>query len=120
MQHKVEKYHCTGNVTILQDTSMDEHGAFLQDGQIQIIFLQSFPCTTWKEIRYAMHPDGGQHSTNGNKCHQLRHFICTFKRKARKIFHLGPNAPFDEGGVPMQSRFCPVRQYNKDKPDKFR
>eukprot|EP00957_Ditylum_brightwellii_P007576 573797-Ditylum_brightwellii.AAC.1 len=66
-----------------------------------------------------MHPEGGQHSANGDKCHQLRHFIHTFNRKARKIFHLGPKAPFDEGGVPMQSRFCPTRQYNKDKPDRF-
>eukprot|EP00957_Ditylum_brightwellii_P140187 10682028-Ditylum_brightwellii.AAC.1 len=67
-----------------------------------------------------MHPEGGQHSTNGNKCHQLRYFIRTFNRKARKIFHLGPDMPFDEGGVSMQSRFCSVRQYSKDKPDKFR
>eukprot|EP00957_Ditylum_brightwellii_P059625 4526472-Ditylum_brightwellii.AAC.1 len=42
------------------------------------------------------------------------------QQKTRKIFHLGPKASFDEGGVPMQSRFCPVRQYNKDKCDKFR
>ena len=39
---------------------------------------------------------------------------------AKKIFHLGPNASFDEGGIPMRSRFCPVRQYNKDKPAKYR
>eukprot|EP00957_Ditylum_brightwellii_P081514 6201660-Ditylum_brightwellii.AAC.1 len=57
----------------------------------------------FKQIRCVMHPGGGQHSTNGNKCHQLRHFICTFNKKARKIFHLGPNTSFDEGGVPMQN-----------------
>jgi hypothetical protein len=27
---------------------------------------------------------------------------------------------FDEGGIACRSRFCPVRQYNKDKPNKFR
>jgi hypothetical protein len=27
---------------------------------------------------------------------------------------------FDEGGVGCRSRYCPVRQYNKDKPQKFR
>ena len=27
---------------------------------------------------------------------------------------------FDEGGVGCCSRFCPVRHYNKDKPQKFR
>eukprot|EP00957_Ditylum_brightwellii_P003901 296920-Ditylum_brightwellii.AAC.1 len=78
------------------------------------------PLSRFKQIRCAMHPEGGQCSTNGNKYHQLRHFIGTFNRKSRKIFHLGPNASFDEGGVPMQSILCPVRQYNKDKPDKFR
>ena len=39
---------------------------------------------------------------------------------ARKIFHLGPSASFDEGGIPMRSHNCPVRQYNKDKPAKYR
>eukprot|EP00957_Ditylum_brightwellii_P077357 5878157-Ditylum_brightwellii.AAC.1 len=73
----------------------------------------------FKQIRCAMHPETAQFSNNGNKCHQLRHFICTFNRKVRKIFHLSPNASFDEGSVPMCSRICPVRQYNKDKPDKF-
>ena len=27
---------------------------------------------------------------------------------------------FDEGGIAMRSRYCPVRQYNKDKPNKYR
>eukprot|EP00957_Ditylum_brightwellii_P057033 4322295-Ditylum_brightwellii.AAC.2 len=71
-------------------------------------------------IRCTINSEGILVSNNGNRCHQLRHFICTFNRKARKLFHLGPNASFDEGGVSMCSRFCPVRQYNKDKPDKFR
>ena len=26
---------------------------------------------------------------------------------------------FDEGGIALRSRYCPVRKYNKDKPDKF-
>ena len=39
---------------------------------------------------------------------------------AKKIFYLGPNASFDEEGIAMRSRFCPVRQYNKDKPAKYR
>eukprot|EP00957_Ditylum_brightwellii_P067991 5162241-Ditylum_brightwellii.AAC.1 len=71
-------------------------------------------------MRCAIHPEGVQYSNNDKKCHQLRHFMCTFNRKARKIFHLGSNASFDEGGVPVHSRFCPVMQYNKDKHDKFR
>jgi hypothetical protein len=32
----------------------------------------------------------------------------------------GGNLAFDEGGVACRSRLCPVRQYNKDKPQKYR
>ena len=42
------------------------------------------------------------------------------KSCSRKNFDLGPNATFDEGGVATRSQFCCVRQYNKDKLDKFR
>eukprot|EP00957_Ditylum_brightwellii_P099586 7585654-Ditylum_brightwellii.AAC.1 len=54
----------------------------------QIMMLSRF-----KYIRCAVHPEGAKFSNNGNKYHQLRHFICTFNRKARKIFHLCPYAP---------------------------
>ena len=37
---------------------------------------------------------------------------------ARDVFYLGPNVLFDEGRIAMRSRYCPVRQYNKDKPEK--
>ena len=43
-----------------------------------------------------------------------------FNAKVREVFHLGENASFDEGGVPMRSIYCPVQQYNKYKPDKYR
>eukprot|EP00957_Ditylum_brightwellii_P165278 12584160-Ditylum_brightwellii.AAC.1 len=74
----------------------------------------------FKQIRSAMHPEGTQVSNNGDKYHQLRHFIHMFDRIAREILCLGPNASFDKGGVSMHSRFCPDWQYNKDKPDKLR
>ena len=61
----------------------------------------------------------GTSELTGDKCHQLRYFIWVFNERARNIFHLGPNVSFDEGGVHMQSRYCPVQMYNKDKPDKF-
>ena len=35
-------------------------------------------------------------------------------------FDIGPNVSFDEGGSACQSRICPARQHNKDKPDKHR
>ena len=38
---------------------------------------------------------------------------------AKKTFDLDFNASFDEGGISMQSWFCQVHQYNKDKPAKY-
>jgi len=73
----------------------------------------------FKQIRGAFHPEAGL-SLCGNKCHQLRYFIRKFNEKAKRIFHLGFNASFDEGGIAIRSRYCPVRQYNKDKPNKYR
>ena len=73
----------------------------------------------FKQIRVAFHPEAGQ-TQCGDKCHQLRYFIRRFNECAKKTFNLGPNASFDEGGIAMRSRYCPVRQYNKDKPNKYR
>ena len=39
---------------------------------------------------------------------------------SKKAFQAGEHLTFDEGGVSCRSRMCPVRQYNKDKPDKYR
>ena len=77
------------------------------------------PLIRFKQIRGAFHPEAGSTSC-GDKCHQLRYFIRRFNECAQKVFHLGPNVSFDEGGVAMKSRYCPVRQYNKDKPNKYR
>ena len=74
----------------------------------------------FKQIRSAFHPEAGLSDLTGDKCHQLRYFIRTFNESAKKTFNLGPNASFDEGGIPMRSRYCPMRMYNKDKPDNFR
>ena len=73
----------------------------------------------FKQIRSAFHPEAETSMCN-DKCHQLRYFIRMFNSKAKNVFSLGPNVSFDEGGIAMRSRYCPVRQYNKDKPDKFR
>ena len=73
----------------------------------------------FKQIRSALHPESGESQCH-DKCHQLRYFIRMFNYMARDVFHLGPDVSFDEGGVAMRSRYCPVRQYNKDKPEKFR
>ena len=73
----------------------------------------------FKQIRSAFHPEA-ESSLCNDKCHQLRYFIRLFNSKAKEVFNLGGNVSFDEGGGAMRSRYCPVRMYNKDKPDKFR
>ena len=41
-------------------------------------------------------------------------------QQENNIFDLGPTAAFDEGYIPTRSRFCYVRQYNKENPYKLR
>ena len=73
----------------------------------------------FRQIRSAFHPEAGISSV-GDKCHQLRFLIRSINSAAARTFDLGPRAAFDEGGIATRSRFCCVRQYNKDKPAKFR
>ena len=73
----------------------------------------------FKQIRSAFRSECHRYDIN-DKCYQLRWFIRHFNYMAKKTFDLGPNASFDEGGIAMRSRFCPVHQYNKDKPAKYR
>ena len=75
------------------------------------------PLIRFKQIRKAFHPEAGL-SKCGDKCHQLKYIIRKLNKKAKRIFHLGPNASFDEGKIAMRSRYCPVRQYNKENPNK--
>ena len=73
----------------------------------------------FKKIRSSLHPES-ESINRGDKCHQLRWFIRKFNLMTRKTFILGPTSSFYNGGIPMRSRFCPVQQYNKDKPAKYR
>jgi hypothetical protein len=66
----------------------------------------------------AFHPEIG-YSKIGDKFHQLRHARNTLNQASYKTFIPGINMSFDEGGVASRSRFNPVRQYNKDKSQKF-
>ena len=77
------------------------------------------PLVRFKQIRSALRPEADV-TDKYDKCAQLRFFIRRFNAKGREVFNLGAEASFDEGGIPMRSRYCPVRQYNKDKPDKYR
>lgn len=63
----------------------------------------------FRQIRSVFCPESGR-SGVGNKCYQLCFIINKINSKAQ----------IDEGGHATRSCFCPCRQYNKDKPNKFR
>jgi Transposase IS4 len=74
----------------------------------------------FKQIRGAFHPED-KDLANGreDKCYQLRMAINELNSASLINFVIEANLSFDEGGIACRSRYCPVRQYNKDKPDKF-
>eukprot|EP00797_Seminavis_robusta_P022319 Sro354_g124780.2 (640) ;mRNA; r:32565-34484 len=77
--------------------------------------------TRFKQIRAAFHPeDKDMAAGTSDKCYQLRRAINSTNSASKSVFEAGSHCAFDEGGVACRSRFCPVRQYNKDKPNKFR
>ena len=59
-------------------------------------------------------------TTINDKCHQIRHALNTLNHASYKTFIPGHDVSFDEGGIASRSRFNPVRQFNKDKPQNFR
>jgi Transposase IS4 len=75
----------------------------------------------FKQIRVAFHPEDKQMASGGgDKCYQLRRAINRINMSSKTCFVAGRDMAFDEGGVGCRSRFCPVRQYNASKPQKFR
>ena len=77
--------------------------------------------TRFHQIRSCFHPEDKSVASMGemDKCYQLRHTINTFNVASLNMRYVPGKLSFDEGGVGCRSRYCPVRQYNKDKPDKF-
>jgi Transposase IS4 len=75
----------------------------------------------FKQIRGAFHPEdkilGNQEE---DKCYQIRSTINHLNAASAANYVPEGNLAFDEGGTSCRSRYCPVRMYNKDKPDKFR
>lgn len=76
--------------------------------------------TRFIQIRGAFHPMNKKAALGGDKCYQLRNVLNCINSASAKSFLPSGNMAFDEGGVACHSRLCPVRQYNKDKPDKHR
>jgi hypothetical protein len=73
-----------------------------------------------KQTRGAFHPVDRIVGLTGDKAYQLRHAINQLNAASLHSFDIGPNLVFDEGGVTCRSRYCPIRQCNPNKPDKFR
>ena len=78
-----------------------------------------FSVNRFKQIREAYHPEVGASSV-GDKCHKLRFAINSLNAASKATFIPGLNHSFDKGGVASRSCMNPVRQYNKNKPKKFR
>ena len=78
-----------------------------------------FSFSRFQQIRAAYHPEVGQ-SKSGDKVHQLRYALNCLNTASKRTFVPGLDLSFDEGGIASRSKFCPVRQYNQSKPDKFR
>ena len=73
----------------------------------------------FKYIRSDFHPEAGTYFC-GNKFHQLHYFIRMLNDKSKIIFVLGDHCAFDEVIISTRSRYCAVKMYKKDKPDKYR
>jgi Transposase IS4 len=76
--------------------------------------------TRYKQIRSSFHPEDRSSGDAGDKCYQLRHAINTLNAAASNVKWIGLDVAFDEGGIGSRHRRNPVRQYNKDKPQKYR
>ena len=74
----------------------------------------------FRQIRGAFHFEESPSRRGGDKCHQLRKLITALNAASKRSFRIPKDMAFDEGGIGCRSRYCPVRQYNKDKPQKFR
>jgi hypothetical protein len=74
----------------------------------------------FRQIRGCFHPEDKKQGLGGDKCYQLRYAINKFNTAARETFYNPRDVCFDEGGTGCRSRYCPCRQYNKDKPKKYR
>lgn len=75
----------------------------------------------FKQIRGAFHPEDRKDANGADdKCYQLRTAINELNSASNANRVPDANCSFDEGGIACCSRYCPVRQYNTDKPNKFR
>ena len=74
----------------------------------------------FKQILSGLRTVGERAQNVEDKAYQLRHACQAISTGASRTFRIGRYMSFDEGGVASRSRYNPIRQYNKDKPQKFR
>ena len=108
-----------GHEACFQSTNKHVSGVEIQGTTGFARDYMSLKC--FKQIQSAFHPEDKAAASvlQWDKCHQLRHAINTFNVAAKNVRHTPSCLSFDEGGCSCQSRFCPVHQCNKDKPNKF-
>jgi hypothetical protein len=73
----------------------------------------------FKQIQRAFHPEHRAAAVASDKCYQLCYALICLNQASLNTYIPSRDVLFDKGGVSMQSRLCPVQQYNKDKPNKF-
>ena len=95
------------------------HGFYVQLGGCDDWGVYIITLIRFKQIRSPFHLEAGTYFC-GDKFHQLCYFIRMFNDKLKNIFVLEDHCAFDEGGITMMIRYCPVRMYNKNKPEKYR
>ena len=78
------------------------------------------PLRHFKQVRAAFRVEKKGDKRVGDKAYQLRRVATRISEGARRTFVPGRNMSFDEGGIASRSRRNPIRQYCKDKPNKFR
>lgn len=104
------------------DTDVEDEKIFGSKGfvsQVPEEFRMSL--NRYKQLRGAFHPED-KRLGNGveDKSYMLRNAMSELNEASLAVYVPEPALSFDEGGSSCRSRRCPIRQYNKDKPDKYR
>ena len=74
----------------------------------------------FQQICSEFHPEEKFVISGGDKCYQIRYIINSFSSASKQTWYVPRDVTFDERrGVGCRSQFCPICQYNKDKPQKY-
>jgi len=110
------------DIAYANDTSHPAERIFASKGFVAMLPEElQMSLNRFKQIRGAFHPED-KTLANGSedKSYMLRHAMNQLNRCSFLNYVPEARTSFDEGGSSCRSRRCPIRQYNKDKPDKYR